>query len=83
MRGRAHPQTPSEHHAEAIALLLDAEDYPVNSAVYVGFNVRAAAHASLALYSPTPEVPLAVVEPVPVKPRATRKKATPKKESIS
>lgn len=52
MRGRKPPQTPAEHHEEALALLNDAEDYPLGNAVHVSLVTRAAAHASLALYRP-------------------------------
>lgn len=46
------PQTPAALHAEAVTLLNEATEYPVNSAAFLGMNTRAAAFASLALYRP-------------------------------
>ena len=52
-RAKHPPRTPEEHHAEALALLNDAQDYPANSGAAIYLVTRAAAHASLALYKPT------------------------------
>ena len=66
-RPRSTPQTPADHHAEALALINDAADFPLHSSAHLALVTRASAHASLALYKPT----------------TTRPKAEPKKETTS
>lgn len=53
MRGRPVPQTPAEHHAEALALLNDAEEHPTHSTYRLSLLTKAATHAALALYRPS------------------------------
>jgi len=56
------PQTPADHYAEAVALVNDAADLPPSSPAALVYAVRAAAHASLALYSP-PSPPMRYLTP--------------------
>jgi hypothetical protein len=60
VRGRRPtPQTPAEHHAEAIGLLNDADDFHPATPAHLALLTRAAVHASLALYRPVGRPPKA------------------------